>query len=103
MANLTQVLNSNTIKVMETLEGCSIEEIYAKIESLFKSVIASPQEEETNRSMSWLYEYPPMLQAYHVQEILGICEASAYQVLHHRDCPTVRAGKRMVIPREDFW
>ncbi len=48
-------------------------------------------------------DYPPILQARHIQELLNVCEAVAYQVMHHADCPTIKMGKRMVVPRDDFW
>lgn len=48
-------------------------------------------------------EFPPILQARHIQEILNVCEAVAYQLMHHQDCPTLKMGKRMVVPRDDFW
>ena len=57
-------------------------------------------ENGTHREME---DYPPILQARHIQELLNVCEAVAYQVMHHRDCPTIKLGKRMVVPRDDFW
>ena len=48
-------------------------------------------------------EYPPILQARHIQELLNVCEAVAYQVMHHADCHTIKMGQRMVVPRDDFW
>ncbi len=50
-----------------------------------------------------LQEYPVMLQARDIMELLGVCEAVAYQVMHHQDCPTVYFGKRMAVPRDGFW
>lgn len=50
-----------------------------------------------------LEDYPPVLQARHIMELLGVCEAVAYQVMHHEDCPTLKMGKRMAVPRDDFW
>ena len=47
-------------------------------------------------------EYPPVLQAGHVREILGISKAKAYEVLNSRKCPTIRMGKRMVVLRDSF-
>ena len=47
-------------------------------------------------------EYPPVLQARHVREILGISEAKAYEVLNCSKCPTIRMGKRMVVLRDSF-
>lgn len=100
---LNMVLSPHTIKVMETLEGCSIEEIGRKIVSAFKSTATEEITDSIARNTAWLDNYPPMLQACHVQEILGICEATAYQVMHQKGCPTLYLGKRMVVPREDFW
>ncbi len=48
-------------------------------------------------------EYPPILQARHIQELLNVCEAVAYQIMHIKNCPTIKMGKRMVVPRDDFW
>ena len=36
-------------------------------------------------------------------ELLNVCEAVAYQIMHTKDCPTIKMGKRMVVPRDDFW
>jgi len=47
-------------------------------------------------------EYPPVLQARHVKEILGISESKAYEVLNSRKCPTIRMGKRMVVMKDSF-
>jgi len=47
-------------------------------------------------------EYPPVLQAGHVKDILGISEAKAYEVLNSKKCPTIRMGKRMVVIRDSF-
>ena len=38
-------------------------------------------------------EYPPVLQARHVKEILGISEAKAYEVLNSQKCPTIPHGQ----------
>lgn len=50
-----------------------------------------------------LEAFPPVLQARHIMEILGVCEAVAYQVMHNESCPTIKMGKRMVVPRDLFW
>ena len=59
--------------------------------------------ENANARPKEIEEYPPILQARHIQELLNVCEAVAYQILHIQDCPTIRMGKRMVVPRDDFW
>lgn len=47
-------------------------------------------------------EYPPVLQAVHVKEMLGISSSKAYQILNSNKCPTIRMGKRMVVMRDSF-
>ena len=47
-------------------------------------------------------DYPPILQAKHIKEYLGISEAFAYEVLNSRNCPTIRMGKRMIVVKESF-
>lgn len=48
-------------------------------------------------------EYPPVLQAKHIREILGISEAKAYEVLNSKKCPTIKiGGKRMVVMKDSF-
>jgi len=49
-----------------------------------------------------IVEYPDVLQARHVREILGISEAKAYEVLNSKKCPTIRIGKRMIVIRDSF-
>ena len=49
-----------------------------------------------------LEQYPPVLQAQHIRDILGISEAKAYEVLNSGKCPTLRMGKRMVVIRDSF-
>lgn len=49
-------------------------------------------------------DYPMVLQAKHIREILGVSEALAYQVLNSKKCPTVRVTeKRMVVPKDSFF
>jgi len=48
-------------------------------------------------------DYPMILQARHVKEILGVSEAFAYEVLNSAKCPTIRMGKRMVVAKESFF
>ena len=49
-----------------------------------------------------LEAYPPVLQARHIRDILGISEGKAYEVLNSRRCPTIRLGKRMVVMKDSF-
>ena len=58
--------------------------------------------ESTSKAYMALEEYPPVLQARHIKEILGVSEAKAYEVLNSKKCPTIRMGKRMVVIRDSF-
>ena len=44
--------------------------------------------------------YPAILNANQLAEIRGISRASAYQLLHMDSFPTLRIGKRMLVPKE---
>ena len=44
--------------------------------------------------------YPAILNANQLAELLGISRASAYQLLHMDSFPTLRIGKRMLVPKE---
>ena len=44
--------------------------------------------------------YPAILNTNQLAEILGISRASAYQLLHMDSFPTLRIGKRMLVPKE---
>jgi excisionase family DNA binding protein len=45
-------------------------------------------------------QLPIMLNADQVAQVLGISRAGAYQLMHSKDFPTLRIGKRMVVPKE---
>ena len=47
-------------------------------------------------------DYPPIMQAKHVREYLGVSEAFAYDILNSASCPTIRMGKRMVVAKDSF-
>ena len=47
-------------------------------------------------------ELPLNLSADDVSGILGISRANAYILLHREDFPTIRIGKRIMIPRDRF-
>lgn len=67
---------------------------------------AEPKEvlvpESTVKEFRGFENYPPVLQARHVREILGVCEATAYEILNSKACPTIRRGKRMVVLKDSF-
>ena len=43
---------------------------------------------------------PRVLNAEQLAGTLGISRAGAYQLLHQEDFPTLRIGKRMLVPRD---
>ncbi len=47
-------------------------------------------------------EYPPVLQARHIRDILGLSCGKTYEILNSQKCPTIRVGKRMVVMRDSF-
>lgn len=50
-----------------------------------------------------IQEYPPILQAKHVMEITGFSNGKTYELLRSKDCPTIKHGNRMIVPRDLFW
>lgn len=58
---------------------------------------------EENGVAREIQDYPPMLQARHVMEITGFSNGKTYELMRSQDCPTVRRGKRMIVPRDLFW
>ena len=47
-------------------------------------------------------EFPISLKNEHICAILGISRAAAYQLMRSKGFPTIRIGKRMVVPRDKF-
>ena len=43
---------------------------------------------------------PTVLNANQLSEVLGISRAGAYQLLHQSCFPTLRIGKRLLVPRD---
>ncbi len=43
---------------------------------------------------------PPILNAEQLAATLGISRAGAYQLLRQRDFPTLRIGKRLLVPKD---
>jgi len=59
--------------------------------------------EERQSSVKGISDYPPVLQVCHVMEIIGFSSDKAYKLMRSKDCPTIRRGKRMIVPRDLFW
>ena len=47
-------------------------------------------------------ELPLFLNAATVSSVLGVSPASAYELMHEKDFPTLRVGSRMVVPKDKF-
>ena len=45
-------------------------------------------------------QLPIMLNADQLAQALGISRAGAYQLMHAKDFPTIRIGKRMIVSKE---
>ena len=49
-----------------------------------------------------LDQLPVTLCANQVAQVLGISRANAYVLMHSKGFPTIRIGKRMVVPKDKF-
>lgn len=47
-------------------------------------------------------QLPIMLNADQLAQVLGISRAGAYQLMHAKGFPTIRIGKRMVVPKQEL-
>ena len=50
--------------------------------------------------MTAFEDLPNVLSAEQLAQTLGISRAGAYQLLHSEGFPTLRIGKRMLVPRD---
>lgn len=54
-------------------------------------------------SYSNIEELPIVLQAKHIQNILGISKGKTYELMNSSDFPTIYLNKRMVVPKDKFF
>ena len=47
-------------------------------------------------------DLPYFINVQELADILGIAISSCYELMHEKDFPTVRIGKRMVVPKDKF-
>ena len=47
-------------------------------------------------------DLPLFLNAEIVAKMLGVSISSTYELMHEKDFPSVRIGKRFIVPREDL-
>ena len=49
-----------------------------------------------------LEQLPVTLCANQIAQVLGISRANAYVLMHSKGFPTIRIGKRMIVPKDKF-
>ena len=47
-------------------------------------------------------DLPLFLNAEKLAKVLGVSISSAYELMHEKDFPSVRIGKRFIVPRDDL-
>ena len=47
-------------------------------------------------------ELPLFLNAKMVAKVLGVSPSSRYELVHEADCPVLRVGSRIAVPKEKF-
>lgn len=47
-------------------------------------------------------ELPLMLNTKQLSDLLGVSDASAYELIQEEDFPSLRIGKRIVVPKEEL-
>ena len=47
-------------------------------------------------------ELPLFLNAEKLAKVLGVSISSAYELMHEKGFPSVRIGKRFIVPRDDL-
>ena len=47
-------------------------------------------------------DMPLFLNVNDLSKALGIAPSSCYELMHEKDFPSIRIGKRLVVPREKF-
>jgi len=48
-------------------------------------------------------DYPMILEAKHIQEILGVSKPTAYELMERADFPLIRIGRLKRVTREAFF
>ena len=47
-------------------------------------------------------ELPYFINVQELADVLGIAISSCYELMHEKDFPTIRIGKRLVVPKDKF-
>jgi excisionase family DNA binding protein len=53
--------------------------------------------------MKNIQDYPILMKAEHVSELLGVHLRHAYEVMEESDFPLIRIGRKKRVQREDFF
>lgn len=48
-------------------------------------------------------ELPLLLNVKEVSKLLGVSDSSVYELITEQNFPSLRIGKRIVIPKEELW
>ncbi|KYG28134.1 helix-turn-helix domain-containing protein [Alkalihalobacillus trypoxylicola] len=48
-------------------------------------------------------DYPIFLKAKHIQEILGVSQRHAYEIMELKDFPLIRMGRNKRVNRDEFF
>ena len=59
--------------------------------------------QQTTNTIKNMEDYPLMLTADHISEILHMSKRRAYEVMELKSFPTIRIGKRKWVQREAFF
>ena len=96
MTTLAREINQNT-------GNLSIEEVVKAVMLALNPQAAEPEPIPEPVRIDFCFEdYPEVLQAKHVREILGLSEAKTYEVLNSRKCPSFTVGKRILVRKRAF-
>ncbi|MCL1995333.1 MAG: hypothetical protein FWG63_03915 [Defluviitaleaceae bacterium] len=73
-------------------------------EKVLKQMITTAVEEvvATARKHS-IEDYPIVLRAHHIKEIMGVSESKSYDIMRSLKCKPKRFGKIITVPRDEFW
>ena len=47
-------------------------------------------------------ELPPLLNVKQLADLLGVSDSSVYELIQEEDFPSLRIGKRIVVPKEEL-
>ena len=73
-------------------------------EKILKQMITTAVEQVTATARKHSIEdYPIVLRAHHIKEIMGVSESKSYDIMRSLKCKPKRFGKIITVPRDEFW